>query len=114
MGRVASLNSELSDAVREVRHRQLDLEFQQLKLEQRARANAEFERDQLLLAAQVDEANWSAKHAAVDADVMSSPRSARLQGSLPWMCARRNRSPLPLCEHTAAKASMTAAHSLVS
>uniref|UniRef100_A0A7S1A2B9 Uncharacterized protein n=1 Tax=Noctiluca scintillans TaxID=2966 RepID=A0A7S1A2B9_NOCSC len=92
--RVASLNSELSDAVREVRHRQLDLEFQQLKLEQRARANAEFERDQLLLAAQVDEANWSAKHAAVDADVMSSPRSVRLQGSLPWML--RTKKPITL------------------
>merc|ERR1711971_720783 len=49
--RVAELGGELDIAVREVRHRQLDLEFQQLKLEERVRTNAELEQAQRVLTA---------------------------------------------------------------
>jgi len=85
--RMAELSGELDAAVREVRHRQLDLEFQQLKLEERVRSNAELEQSQRVLAARVEEAGLQARHAALDAEMgtMGTPRSIRAQGSLPWM-----------------------------
>lgn len=85
--RMAELSGELDAAVREVRHRQLDLEFQQLKLEERVRSNAELEQSQRALAARVEEAGLQARHAALDAEMgtMGTPRSIRAQGSLPWM-----------------------------
>mmetsp|Transcript_21148 Transcript_21148/g.34091 ORF Transcript_21148/g.34091 Transcript_21148/m.34091 type:complete len:313 (-) Transcript_21148:132-1070(-) len=91
--RVADLGMELEGALREVRHRQLDLEFQQLKLEERVRTNAELEQAQRSLVAQVEEASLNSRHAALEVDIgRKSPRSARVQGSLPWML-RKNRQP---------------------
>ncbi|CAK0889485.1 unnamed protein product, partial [Prorocentrum cordatum] len=79
--RMAELSGELDAAVREVRHRQLDLEFQQLKLEERVRSNAELEQSQRVLAARVEEAGLQARHAALDAEMgtMGTPRSIRAQ-----------------------------------
>jgi len=89
--RVMDLNGELDCAIREVRHRQLDLEFQQLKLEERVRSNNELEQAHRSLTARVEEANRDTRHAALDVDLARSlPRSARVQGSLPWML-RKNR-----------------------
>jgi len=75
--------------MREVRHRQLDLEFQQLKLEERVRSNAELEQQQRHLAVCAEEASLSARHAAIDAAAMT-PRSFRAQGQLPWVLRKRN------------------------
>jgi len=90
--RIMSLNSELDAVIREVRHRQLDLEFQQLKLEERVRSNNELEQAQRTLTARAEDANRDARHAALDIDLgRSMPRSARsVQGSLSWML-RKNR-----------------------
>mmetsp|Transcript_15554 Transcript_15554/g.35634 ORF Transcript_15554/g.35634 Transcript_15554/m.35634 type:complete len:272 (-) Transcript_15554:131-946(-) len=87
--RVAELGADLETVVREVRHRQLDLEFQQLKLEERVRSNTELEQVQRKLAAQVEEVSLNARHAALEADSTKvtgamSPRSVRVQGTLPW------------------------------
>lgn len=91
--RVADLGNELEGALREVRHRQLDLEFQQLKLEERVRTNTELEQAQRSLMAQVEEASLNSRHAALEVDLgRKSPRSARVQGSLPWML-RKTRQP---------------------
>lgn len=92
--RVVDLGNELDAAVREVRHRQLDLEFQQLKLEERVRSNAELEQAQRNLSARVEEASLNARHAALEADMCrtTTPRGFRAQGSLPWML-RKNRLP---------------------
>jgi hypothetical protein len=86
------LTNELDATLREVRHRQLDL--QQLKLEERVRSNAELEQAQRLLSSKVEEANLNARHAAIDAESRTcyTPRSMRAQGSLPWML-RKNRLP---------------------
>jgi len=89
--RIGDLNGEMDNAIREVRHRQLDLEFQQLKLEERVRSNNELEQAHRKLTARVEEANYDSRHAALDVDLARSmPRSARVQGSLPWML-RKNR-----------------------
>jgi len=93
--RVMDLNGELDCAIREVRHRQLDLEFQQLKLEERVRSNTELEQSQRSLTDRVEEANRTTRHAELDVELgRSPPRSARgvqaVQGSLPWML-RKNR-----------------------
>merc|ERR1719293_314907 len=89
--RVAELGGELDIAVREVRHRQLDLEFQQLKLEERIRSNAELEHAQRILTARAGEASLNARHAAIDLEMCrSTPRSVRVQGTLPWTL-RKNR-----------------------
>lgn len=89
--RAADLGSELDATLREVRHRQLDLEFQQLKLEERVRSNAELEQAQRQLSARVEEAALRARHAAIDAEACrTTPRGLRVQGSLPWML-RKNR-----------------------
>lgn len=91
--RVADLSSELDQAVREVRHRQLDLEFHQLKLEERVRSNAELEQLQYRLTTKVEEVSLSARHAALDMQMPpTTPRSLRAQGSLPWTL-RKGRSP---------------------
>jgi len=91
--RVEELTGELDKTVREVRHKQLDLEFQQLKLEERVRSNAELEQTQRKLTAHVEEASLNARHAALDMDVsVATPRSLRAQGSLPWT-VRKNRLP---------------------
>lgn len=91
--RVAELTEELDQTVREVRHRQLDLEFHQLKLEERVRANAELEQLQGVLSSRVEEASLSARHAALDMNMPPmTPRSLRAQGSLPW-ALRKGRSP---------------------
>lgn len=83
--RVSDLSIELDGAVREVRHRQLDLEFQQLKLEEQMRSNNEMQQAQRHLSARVEEASLNARHAALDAEMsVKSPRSARVQGSLAW------------------------------
>jgi hypothetical protein len=76
-----------------VRHRQLDLEFQQLKLEERTRCNNDLEQAHRSLTARVEDANRDSRHAALDVDLgRTTPRSARVQGSLPWML-RKNRPP---------------------
>eukprot|EP00929_Paragymnodinium_shiwhaense_P098854 TRINITY_DN60366_c0_g1_i1.p1 TRINITY_DN60366_c0_g1~~TRINITY_DN60366_c0_g1_i1.p1 ORF type:complete len:273 (-),score=95.92 TRINITY_DN60366_c0_g1_i1:192-1010(-) len=91
--RLSDLGGELDHAVREVRHRQLDLEFQQLKLEERVRSNAELEQAHRMLTAKVEEANLNARHAALDVELCrQTPRSVRVQGSLPWTL-RKNRLP---------------------
>lgn len=91
--RVAELSGELDTTVREVRHRQLDLEFQQLKLEERVRSNAELEQAQQNLSARVAEASLSARHATIDADMCRfTPRAIRAQGTLPWTL-RKNKLP---------------------
>merc|ERR1712151_426320 len=83
--RVADLGGELEVALREVRHRQLDLEFQQLKLEERVRNNTEMEQAQKSLVMRVDEAGLNARHAALDADMgRTMAGTVRVQGSLPW------------------------------
>jgi len=88
---VADLGTELDVAVREVRHKQLDLEFQQLKLEERVRSNAELEQAQNMLTQRVEEAGLTARHAAIEVEMCrSTPRSVRVQGSLPWTL-RKNR-----------------------
>lgn len=89
--RVMDLSGELDGLNREVRHRQLDLEFQQLKLEERVRSNKELENAQRSLTSMIDETGRDARHAALDADLSRSmPRTPRVQGSLPWML-RKNR-----------------------
>lgn len=91
--RVEELTGELDKAVREVRHKQLDLEFQQLKLEERVRSNSELEQAQRKLTAHVEEATLNARHAALDMDMsVATPRTLRAQGSLPWT-VRKNRLP---------------------
>mmetsp|Transcript_30897 Transcript_30897/g.95031 ORF Transcript_30897/g.95031 Transcript_30897/m.95031 type:complete len:295 (-) Transcript_30897:318-1202(-) len=91
--RVAELGGELDRTVREVRHKQLDLEFQQLKLEERVRSNAELEQAQRKLTARVEEASLNARHAALDVDMcLTTPRTLRAQGTLPWT-VRKNRLP---------------------
>lgn len=83
--RVADLGNELDVAVREVRHRQLDLEFQQLKLDERVRSNVDLEQAQRALTARVEEAGMSARHSALDVDLSRmTPRGLRVQGTLPW------------------------------
>lgn len=103
--RVAELGCELDQAMREVRHRQLDLELQQLKLEERVRSNAELEMVQRNLSSRVEEANLNARHAALDLDLsrslMSTPRGIRAQGALPWTL--RQRRLLPAMETTPAR-----------
>lgn len=90
---VAELGGELDKTLREVRHKQLDLEFQQLKLEERVRSNAELEQTQRVLTARVEEASLKSRHAALDADMsLLTPRGLRAQGSLPWT-VRKNRLP---------------------
>jgi hypothetical protein len=83
---VADLGSELDLAIREVRHRQLDLEFQQLKLEEMVRSNTDMEQAKKQLAARVDEAGLNARHAALDIDMAGRMVAGlvRVQGSLPW------------------------------
>jgi len=94
--RVAELGGELDQTVREVRHRQLDLELQQLKLEERVRSNAELEQAQRNLSARVEEASLNARHAALDLDLCrATPRAIRAQGALPWTL-RKNRLPAVL------------------
>lgn len=83
--RMESSSADLDATIREVRHRQLDLEFQQLKLEERVRANSELENSQRQLTAHVEEASLTARHAAIDIDACRTfPRAVRVQGSLPW------------------------------
>lgn len=93
--RVSDLTGELDMALREVRHKQLDVEFQQLKLEERIRGNAELELKQKGLLMRVEEAGMNAKHAALDVEMGRPVMGAgaarlQLQGSLSWM-VRRNR-----------------------
>jgi len=92
--RVSDLGCELDSTMREVRHRHLDLEFQQLKLEEKVRSNAELEQAQRVLTARVEEASLHARHAALEADMgRYTPRGdMRAQGSLPWTL-RKNRFP---------------------
>lgn len=88
---VEALSADLDRTMREVRHRQLDLEFHQLKLEEKVRTNAEMEQVQRKLAAQVEDASLSARHAALDVETCrTTPRAVRVQGSLPWTL-RKNR-----------------------
>lgn len=92
---VMELGGELDSVLREVRHRQLDLEFQQLKLEEKVRSNAELEQAQRALTSRVEEASLNARHAALEADMgRYTPRGTNLraQGSLPWTL-RKNRLP---------------------
>ncbi|CAE7767564.1 unnamed protein product, partial [Symbiodinium sp. CCMP2592] len=91
---VAELGGELDATLREVRHRQLDLEFQQLKLEEKVRNNAELEQAQRVLTARVEEASLQARHAALDEDMSRyTPRGGmHAQGTLPWTL-RRSRLP---------------------
>merc|ERR1719235_972015 len=88
--RVADLGGELDLAIREVRHRQLDLEFQQLKLDETVRNNAEMEQAAKTLAARVDEASLNARHAALDIDMgRNMPGLMRAQGTLPWTVRKK-------------------------
>lgn len=93
--RVADLGGELDLAIREIRHRQLDLEFQQLKLDETVRNNAEMEQVQKSLVARVEEAGQNARHAALDSD-MGRPMMGGLihvQGSLPWTMRKGRPAP---------------------
>ncbi|CAJ1338993.1 unnamed protein product, partial [Effrenium voratum] len=92
--KVSELGGELDVTMREVRHRQLDLEFQQLKLEEKVRNNAELEQAQRVLTARVEEATLQARHAALEADLgRYTPRGAlHAQGTLPWTL-RKGRLP---------------------
>jgi len=93
--RVADLGGELDLTVREVRHRQLDLEFQQLKLDETVRNNAEMEQAQKSLVARVEQAGLNARHAALDIDMARMmPGLGRMQGSLPWTM-RKSRPAAP-------------------
>lgn len=87
--RVAELGSALELSMREVRHRQLDLEFQQLKLEERVRSNAELENQQRNLSARVEEASLNARHAAIDSAAMTPRGQLRAQGQLPWVLRKQ-------------------------
>lgn len=88
--RVADLGGELDLAIREVRHRQLDLEFQQLKLDETVRNNTEMEQAAKTLAARVDEASLNARHAALDIDMgRNMPGLMRAQGTLPWTVRKK-------------------------
>lgn len=84
--RVAQLDADLAVAVREKKHRQLDVEFQHVRLEERLRGNAELEASQRVILAQLEE-SWGAS---------ASPTHVhRLQGALPWTV--RNKKPgIPL------------------
>lgn len=85
--RAMELGTELDAAVREVRHKQLDLEFQQLKLEERVRSNADLEQVQRVLSARVAEVSLQSGHTALYVEANRNPltpRSLRVQGSLPW------------------------------
>lgn len=92
--RIGDLGCELDLVIREFRHQQLDLEFQQLKLEETVRSNFELEQAQRSLVARVEEAGLNARHAALDVDMgRTTPGSGlvRVQGSLPWTM-RKNRT----------------------
>lgn len=95
--RVSDLGSELDLAIREVRHRQLDLEFQQLKLEETVRSNAGMEAAQKNLVARVEEVALHSRHAALDVDIgrtnMSMAGFGRVQGSLPWTVRKSRPAP---------------------
>lgn len=83
--RVADLGSELDVAIRQVRHRQLDLEFQHLKLEEMVRANTDMEQAQRQIVSRAEEASLNARHAAVETDTGRILQGLnRVQGSLPW------------------------------
>lgn len=86
--RVAELGGELDATLREVRHRQLDLEFQQLKLEEKVRYNTELEQAQRVLSTRVEEASLQARHAALEADMNRyTPRGGmHAQGSMTVLC----------------------------
>lgn len=89
---VATLGGELDLATREVRHRQLDLEFQHLKIDETARSNAELEQAQRSLVARADGAALSAKHASLDIDFGRTimPGSiVHAQGSLAWSMRKK-------------------------
>lgn len=83
--RVADLGSELDLAIRQVRHRQLDLEFQHLKLEEMVRANTDMEQAQKQIISRAEEASLNARHVAIDTDASRILQGLnRVQGSLPW------------------------------
>lgn len=91
--RVADLGGELDLALREVRHRQLDLEFQQLKLDEMVRTNEDMEQAQKQLVSRVDQENLNARHAAIDMNLSRMVTGfVRVQGSLPWT-VRKSRLP---------------------
>lgn len=83
--RVADLCGELEPVLREVGHRQLDLEVQQQKLEERVRSNAELEQVQRSLATRLEEVSLSASHAVLDLQMsQTSPGSFSACGAYPW------------------------------
>jgi len=89
---VATLGGELDLATREVRHRQLDLEFQQAKIDEGARSNAELEAAQRSLVARADGASLRARHASLDIDygkTMMPGSIVHAQGSLAWSMRKK-------------------------
>eukprot|EP00927_Polykrikos_kofoidii_P059751 TRINITY_DN54887_c0_g1_i1.p1 TRINITY_DN54887_c0_g1~~TRINITY_DN54887_c0_g1_i1.p1 ORF type:complete len:393 (-),score=51.34 TRINITY_DN54887_c0_g1_i1:90-1148(-) len=83
--RVSRINRDLETALREVRHHRLDVEFQQLKIEELLRSNAELEQSQCKPTCHVDALTLQAKHAAIDAEqCCATPRSVQVQGTLAW------------------------------
>lgn len=87
---VETLNADMEQALRDVRHRQLDLEFHQQRLEEKVRTNAEMEQVQRKLTAQVEDASLNARHAVLNVETCRTPRGTRMQGSSPWT-VRKNR-----------------------
>jgi len=92
---VFNLRGQLDHTIREVRHRQLDLEFIQTKLEERMRVNVEAEAAQRVMASRIEELSLMAKHCAVDSETCaaSSGLSVHAQGALPWSVRKQRLLP---------------------
>jgi len=95
---IAELSNELEMTLREVRHRRLDLELHQLKLEERIRSNAELEQIQRNMSTRIEELGVVARHAELAAASCSSSCSpsgvVRAQGSLPWTLRLMKQQPV--------------------
>jgi len=91
---IMKLGVDLDATIREIRHGQLDLEFQRLKLEEQYRENHELEQSTLRLQASIEEKTFDATHAAIDfgrtfqGGPMGDPERLRMTGSLPWTLRR--------------------------
>lgn len=95
--RAEALNAELAAACREVKHRQLDLEYFQLQHEERLRLNRELEVSIKGLTDQIEEARLEERHAEIELEgggpLSPCAETLRMQGSLSW--AMRKGRALP-------------------
>lgn len=92
--RVEALGEEVNNAVRQVRHRQLDLEYHHLKLEDRIRANTELESSKQALTMEIDRLQLEQRHAEIDLDSSRGSELLRIQGSLPWALRAGRKIPI--------------------